>query len=95
MNSIRNKKLKNWKWPQNRWSKIEFACPDNVGHGFDVHGCDGCCGHESFVRIAGSRYREMVLTMAHLDNFEKMKILKKWGLENEKKTKKKKKTKKN
>lgn len=41
--------LKNWKWPHYRRhdSKVEWACPHGVGHG-GIHGCDGCCSHESF-----------------------------------------------
>jgi len=42
--------LENWKWPQNRWLKIEFACPHGVGHGRGVHACEGCCAHESYKR---------------------------------------------
>ena len=39
-----------WKWPQNRWEKVEYACPHGIGHGEGVHGCDGCCGDESYQR---------------------------------------------
>lgn len=42
--------LKNWHWPYHRINNngdIEWACPHNVGHG-GIHGCDGCCAHESF-----------------------------------------------
>ena len=43
-------KLENWHWPQNRWSKIEYACPHGIGHGEEIHGCDGCCGHSSYAQ---------------------------------------------
>lgn len=39
-----------WHWPQNRWSKVEYACPHGIGHGEDVHGCDGCCSSPSYKR---------------------------------------------
>jgi len=48
MGSKQDKELEGWDWPQNRWLKVEYACPHGVGHGYDIHGCDGCCAHISF-----------------------------------------------
>lgn len=42
--------IEDWHWPQNRWTKIEYACPHGVGHGEGIHGCDGCCRAKSFKR---------------------------------------------
>jgi len=45
--------LHNWHWPYagvNMSGAKEYDCPHGVGHG-GIHGCDGCCGHESFRRV--------------------------------------------
>ena len=47
--------LENWDWPLNRVYKLEYSCPHGIGHGEAVHGCDGCCGHESYRKAYGKR----------------------------------------
>ena len=45
--------LINWDWPDagiNSNGALEHFCPHGVGHG-GIHGCDGCCQHESFKRV--------------------------------------------
>ena len=35
----------------NDWRNLgrnEIECPHGVGHGQHIHGCDGCCGDESY-----------------------------------------------
>lgn len=42
--------LENWNWPYLRMNSNgakEYACPHGTGHG-GIHGCDGCCGHQSY-----------------------------------------------
>lgn len=49
---IREAELKDWDWPFlriNCCGAKEYECPHGVGHG-GIHGCDGCCAHESFVK---------------------------------------------
>ena len=43
------KKVKRWLpvWKKAKRSKPELDCQHGIGHG-GVHGCDGCCSHESF-----------------------------------------------
>lgn len=43
--------LSKWHWPYLRTSfggDKEYNCPHGVGHSNGVHGCEGCCSHESF-----------------------------------------------
>lgn len=44
-----NKVEKRWNpvWKVAKRPKKELDCVHGVGHGY-VHGCDGCCSHESF-----------------------------------------------
>jgi hypothetical protein len=36
------------KWVDFSGIRQEIYCEHGVGHGYHVHGCDGCCGHKSF-----------------------------------------------
>lgn len=47
---IKNYELEDWHWPYQRINSggaREYECPHGIGHG-GVHGCDGCCSHESY-----------------------------------------------
>lgn len=35
------KTRKKWDWPY--CGRGEFLCKHGIGHGLDLHGCDGCC----------------------------------------------------
>jgi hypothetical protein len=36
------------KWGDYSRLRRELYCEHGVGHGYHVHGCDGCCSHKSF-----------------------------------------------
>ena len=38
-----------WDWPEgdHPWQQ-EWLCPHGIGHGAELHSCDGCCSHPSF-----------------------------------------------
>jgi len=49
-----------WNWPYLRVNSSgakEYMCPHGVGHG-GIHGCDGCCGHESYQRRINARKKK-------------------------------------
>ncbi len=53
--------LKDWPWPylrNNLGGTAEYECPHGIGHG-GIHGCDGCCHHESFERITSENKRRL------------------------------------
>ena len=54
MTKKRKDSLKDWHWPYLRTNfggDKEYACPHGIGHSVKgVHGCEGCCSHESFKR---------------------------------------------
>jgi len=54
------KKLENWDWPYlrvNFGGTKEYACPCGVGHG-GIHGCCGCCAHESYKKKVLNEHSE-------------------------------------
>lgn len=57
---MNNEELKGWHWPYlrvNFGGDKEYACPHGIGHG-GMHGCDGCCRHESFKRVVQERHED-------------------------------------
>jgi len=52
--------LVDWDWPYLRVNSSgakEYVCLHGVGHG-GIHGCDGCCRHESFNRRTSKRRKK-------------------------------------
>jgi hypothetical protein len=44
------KKYNKVRWMDFSLMRQELYCEHGVGHGFHVHGCDGCCGDPSFAK---------------------------------------------
>ena len=83
MKKNKNKELENWIWTYQRegFGGWEWTCPHGVGHGLGVHGCEGCCGHSSFRDQVYPQIKTLIMK-SKADNFEKLKVIKKYGLEN-------------
>lgn len=56
------------KWTPYPGRDYEWACPHGVGHGKNIHGCDGCCSDPDFPPRAWDGYVFMDLNRDVVEN---------------------------